>query len=232
MVDVEHRGLTTLEHHDLIAVERLGDQVARVGDHRPQPLGVGEQVFHDLVARDRTAVEDLHQQVVLLVESALDLLAQDVLVEQILHPDADTVDLVGVRRADAAAGRADVALAEEPLRHLVERAVVLRDDVRVGADLQPRDVDATGGERLQLGEQHLEVDDHAVADHRSDAGRQDAGGQQVQRVLLVADDDGVSGVVAAVELHHPVGALTEQIGGLALSFVAPLHADDNDSWHG
>ena len=42
--------------------------------------------------------------------------------------------------------------------------------------------------------------DDAVADHRRDAGGQDAGGQQVQRVLLVADDDRVAGVVAAVEL--------------------------------
>jgi len=37
-----------------------------------------------------------------------------------------------------------------------------------------------------------------------DAGGEDARGQQVQRVLLVADDDGVPGVVAAVVLHHVV----------------------------
>ena len=94
-----------------------------------------EQVVDDLVDRDRAAVEDLHQQVVLLVERPLDLLAQDVLVEQVLHADADAVDLVGVGGSDAAAGGADHALAEEALGDLVERAVVLRDDVRVGADL-------------------------------------------------------------------------------------------------
>ena len=108
-----------------------------------------EQVVDDLVDLDRAAVVDLHEQVVLLVEGALDLLAQDVLVEQVLHPDADAVDLVGVRRSDAAAGGADLPLAEEALGHLVERAVVLGDDVRVGADQQPRDVDAAGGERVR-----------------------------------------------------------------------------------
>ena len=126
--------------------------------HRPQAVGVRQQVLDDLVDRDRAAVEDLHEQVVLLVERALDLLAQDVLVEEVLHADADAVDLVGVGRADAAAGRADLALAEEALGHLVERAVVLRDDVRVRADLQPRGVDAAGVQRLELGEEHLEVD--------------------------------------------------------------------------
>ena len=162
----------------------------------------------------------------------VDLLAQDVLVEEVLHADADAVDLVGVRRSDAATGRADLALAEEALGDLVERAVVLRDEVRVGAHPEPRGVDAAGVERLELGEEHLEVDHDAVADHGVDAGREDAGGKQVQRVLLVADDDGVPGVVAAVELHDPVGALTEEVGRLAFALVPPLHSDDDDAWHG
>ena len=108
----------------------------------------------------------------------------------------------------------------------------MRDDVRVGADLQARRVEPSGLQGGELVEEHLEVDDYAVADHGVDAGREDAGGQQVQGVLLVADDDGVAGVVAAVELHDPVGAVTEQIGGLAFALVAPLDADDHDAWHG
>ena len=134
MVDVEHRRLAALEHDGLAGVERLVEQQPGVGDHGAQALGVAQQVVDDLVDRDRAAVVDLHEQVVLLVERALDLLAQDVLVEQVLDADADAVDLVGVGRADAATGRADLALAEEALGDLVERAVVLRDDVRVGAD--------------------------------------------------------------------------------------------------
>jgi hypothetical protein len=53
----------------------------------------------------------------------------------------------------------------------------------------------------------------------------------VQGILLIADHNGVTGVVAAVELDDPVGAFTEQIGGFALTFVAPLHSDDHDAWH-
>jgi hypothetical protein len=162
---------------------------------------------------------------------ALDLLTQDGLVEEVLHPDADAADLVGVGRADAATGRPDLTLAEEALLHLVEGAVRLRDDVGVGRDLQLRGVDAARFEGLDLLEEHLEVHDHAVADDGRDARREDPGRQQVQGVLLIADDDGVTRVVAAVELHDPLGAFAEQVRGLAFTLVAPLDADDHDSGH-
>ena len=232
VVNIQHGGLTTLEQHRLAALERLVQHERRVGDHGAQALGVRQQVVDDLVDRDRATVEHLHEQVVLLVEGRLDLLTQDVLVEQILNTDAHPVDLVGVRRADAAPRRADLALAEEALGHLVEGAVVVRDDVRVGADQQLRHVDAAGAQRLELAEEHLDVDDDAVCDDRSDAVGQDSARQQVQRVLLVADDDGVAGVVAAVELDDVVDAPGEQVGGLALSFIAPLGADDDSGRHG
>ena len=136
MVDVEHRGLAAFEEHRLTTLERLVQQQRSVGDHRPQPVDVAEQFVDDLVDADGSAVVDLHEQVVLLVEGALYLLPQDVLVEQVLHADADAVDLVGVGGPDAAAGGADLPLAEEALGDLVERAVVLGDEVRVRRDAQ------------------------------------------------------------------------------------------------
>ena len=85
--------------------------------------------------------------------------------------------------------------------------------------------------RVDLLEQHAEVDDDAVADDRRAARREDARRQQVQRVLLAVDDDGVPGVVAAVELDDGVDPAAEQVGRLALAFVAPLGADQNDRGH-
>ena len=46
-----------------------------------------------------------------------------------------------------------------------------------------------------------------------------------------ADDDGVAGVVAAVELDDVVDPAAEDVGRLALALVAPLGADDGDRWH-
>ena len=54
----------------------------------------------------------------------------------------------------------------------------------------------------------------------------------MQRVLLVADDDRVPGVVAAVELHDVVDRPAELVGGLALALVAPLGADEHEGGHG
>ena len=47
----------------------------------------------------------------------------------------------------------------------------------------------------------------------------------------LAPDDRVAGVVAALEAHDRVAVLGEQVGDLALALVAPLGADDHDSWH-
>ena len=97
--------------------------------------------------------------------------------------------------------------AEEALGHLVDGAVVRRDDVRVGAD------DAAARCRRRAPRARRSP---RRAPPRSTttplpmtgraAGREDAGGQQVQGVLLVVDDDGVAGVVAAVELDDVVDA--------------------------
>ena len=231
VVDVEQGGLAGLQEHGVAAVERLVQQQPGVADVGLEPVGEGAQLVDGLGDRDRAAVVDLGEDLVLELQHALDLRLEDLLVEEVLHPDADPVHLVGVGGADAAAGGADPPRAEEPLGDLVEGAVVVGDHVGAGAELEPARVDAARLEPVDLLEQHAEVDDDAVADHRRDARRQDAAGQQVQGVLLVADDDRVPGVVAAVELHDEVDTAAEQVGGLALALVAPLGADDHGGGH-
>ncbi len=93
-------------------------------------------------------------------------------------------------------------------------------------------VDASLLEHVDLAEQDAEVDHHPVADDRCDRGREDAAWQQVDRVLLVVDHDGVAGIVAAVEPHAVVDLVAEQVGGLALTLVTPLGADEHDRGHG
>jgi hypothetical protein len=108
VVDVEQRRLAALEQDRLAPVEGLVEQQRGVGDHRADAVDERQQLLDDRVDLDGLAVVDLDQHLVLHVEGALDLLAQDPLVEQVLHADAEPVHLVGVRRADAAAGRADL----------------------------------------------------------------------------------------------------------------------------
>ena len=238
VVDVEHRRLGTLEQHRPALVERPVEQQRGVGDHRPQPVGVRQQLLDHRVDRDRATVVGLGQQLVLHVEGPLDLLGQDRLVEEVGDPDADAVDLVGVRRPDAAAGRADPVLAEEALGDLVDGGVVRRDDVRVGADHEAGHVDPSRLERVELPEQRLGRDHDPVADHAGAPGGEDPAGQQVGRELLAVDDDRVARVVAAAGADHEVDGVGtrlvlggQQVGRLALALVAPLGSEDHDRGH-
>ena len=63
-----------------------------------------------------------------------DPLAEDRLVEQVLHPEADAPGAVAVGRPDAAAGRADLGAGEAGLVRPVEGHVVRHDHVRAAAD--------------------------------------------------------------------------------------------------
>ena len=128
-------------------------------------------------------------------------------------------------------GGADAAARTARLLGAVDGHVVGHDHVRCRAD-----PDALGGHaaRLQhrhLVEQGLGVDDDAVADDRHDVRIEDAAGHQVQLEDLVADDDGVAGVVAALVAHDEADGLGQQVGRLALALVAPLQADDHGGGH-
>ena len=231
VVHVEHCGLATLEQQGLAGVERVIQNEACVGNHGPESVSVRQQVFDDLFDLNGATVVNLDEQVVLLVQCTLDLLSQNVFVEKILNADADAVDLVGVRRPNSPTGRTDLALAEKALGDLVERAVVLGDDVRVGRNEKSRDVNAAGLERCQLVEKHFNVNDDTIGDDGRHPWGEDARRQQVQGVFFVTDNNCVARVVSAVELDDVVDAAAEKVGCLAFALVAPLGSDDDDCWH-
>ena len=155
----------------------------------------------------RAAVVDLGEDLVLQLERALDLLAQDLLVEQVLDADAEAVHLVGVRRADAAAGGADLAAAEEALGDLVDRAVVVGDDVRVGADDAGADVSMPRASRPSISSNSTSRSTTTPLPMTgTQPGVRMPLGSRCRAYFSVADDDRVAGVVAAVELHDVVDA--------------------------
>jgi hypothetical protein len=110
--------------------------------------------------------------------------------------------------------------------------VVRHDQVRVAGHQQLAGVDVAAGQVVDLLQHERRVDDHAVADDRDHAAGQHTAGQQVQRVLLTGDDDGVAGVVAALVADDVVDAVAEQVGRLALALVAPLGAEQDHRRHG
>ena len=248
MVEVQQCRLGTLEDHFVAGVELVPAEPGGVGDERFESVAVAQVLLGDRVQVQSVVDLDLlvrlgflvqlapaHGQflkrLLLVLEGGHDLLAQDLLVEQVLDPDPDPVGLVGIGRADPTAGGADRELAQLQFLGRIDQHVVGHDQVGVRGNPEVGGRDAGPVEPFDLLQQHARVDDHAVADHAELVLMQDAGGDQVELVLLVPVHDGVAGVVAALEAHDRGGVLGQQIGDLALAFVAPLGSDYYESWH-
>ena len=84
--------------------------------------------------------------------------------------------------------------------------VVGHDDVGALADEEAVQVHAKLAQRLHLVEQAARVHHDAVADDAGDVGMQDAGGHEMEGELLLAMDDAVARVAAALIAHDIVGA--------------------------
>src|SRR5271170_469982 len=78
-------------------------------------------------------------------------------------------------------------------------------------------------------EESYGIEHHAVADHAAAAGAKNSAGHQLQNKFLSVDDDGVAGVVSASIAGDNREVLREHVDDLALTFVAPLGADDDRS---
>src|SRR5918994_4666191 len=246
MVQVEHGRLRALEEDGPVAVENVPAELRRVGDVRLQPVAVGDVLLDERVEVE-TCVDlrlgraallellalhlELVEGVAVLVESGEDLLAQDLLVEQILNADPDPRGLVGVAGADPAAGGADLELAQLQLARRVQEHVVGHDQVCVGRDAQAADVDAALAQPVDLAGQHARVDYDAVPDRADLAGVEDPRRGQVELERLAVADDCVPGVVAALEADDYLGTLRQQVDDLAFALIAPLGADYDLSRH-
>jgi hypothetical protein len=83
-----------------------------------------------------------------------------------------------------------------------------------------------GFEAFDLLDEHFRIDDHAVADDAELFGVQSARWDQMQHRLLAIDDQGMTGIVAALKTHDDVGIVGKKVDDFAFAFVAPLSAYD------
>ena len=87
--------------------------------------------------------------------------------------------------------------------------------------------DAGRFQRLDLAQQRRRVDHQAVADHGLLPGTQNAARDQLEDELLLADENRVAGIVAALIARHDIEPFREEIDDLAFALVAPLGAEDD-----
>ncbi len=226
MIDVEQRGLRALEHHRLAAGHHRVQHQRHIRDPGPHPLAGRHHLIEHRLPVERGVLDD--------PVARADVLAHFVgqrrpIAEQIADTDATPPDLVLVGRSDAARCRADLALAASGLGEHIELAVIRQDHVRLLADLQPAvDSDAAARQLLDLREQGLRIDDHAVADETGDVRMQNAGRNQMQHELLAVHVHRVSGVVTALIPRDRRKVRRQHVDDLALALVAPLRTQNRD----
>ena len=223
MVEIEEGRLGALEQDVGPPLEGVVDHADGVGHHGRHPGGqLVEVEIADLVDRQGQAVVHLGQYRVLLLQNNVQLLAEDLLVQEILHAQAHAGGLVGVGRTNAPLGRAEGVLAQIALGDPVKFLVIGHDQMGVARHEQGRRVHALRLESVDLAEQHARIDDHAIADDGRDGGIQDAAGNELESEGLSVNDDAMTGVVAPLIANDDVHFLGQEVRQFALALVAPL----------
>ena len=225
MVDVEHGALRAFEHDAAAVAQDVVEQSAGVGDEGADLLGGRGVLVVHLGRIERIGAEERMGDGVLLVAGGFDVGLEQAGSQQVDDAQAAARHLVFVGGADAAAGGADLLAARRALGGQFDHAVIGQDDLgAIGDEELAVDIDA---EVAQLGdflEEGDGIEDHAVADDAFASRAEHAAGNELQYEFLPADDDGVSGVVAAGIARHGGEALAEHVDNLALALVAPLGA--------
>ena len=101
-------------------------------------------------------------------------------------------------------------------------------DVLGDLEVGRRHFDSLAAQLLDLLDEMIGIEDDAIADDRQFPRPNNAGRKQRKFVSLAVDHERMAGVMAALETHHDVGADRQPIDDLALSFVAPLGADNDN----
>ena len=164
-------------------------------------------------------------------KQATDHVVQRVGIGEVHQPDRAPRDLVLVSGPDAALGGADFGSGDaSELAVGVEFAMQRQNERDVLGDLEVGrgHFHSLGPQLLDLLDKMIGIEDHPVADDREFSGPNDPGRKQRQLINLAVDHERVAGVMAALEPHHDVGADRQPIDDLALSFVAPLGADNDN----
>jgi hypothetical protein len=180
VVDVEQRALRALEQDALAGAALLVEQQPDGLAERQDAFGNRGQFLEDGLDREFRLAQPAAQRVV-MGEQPVDLGRQRLEIGEIHHPDRPAADLVLVGRADAAPRGADLGagIGRRVLAQRIELAVQRQDQRGVVGNPQivGIDDDALCGQPVDLADQRMRVDHHAIADDGELARPHDARGQ-------------------------------------------------------
>ncbi len=228
MVDVEETALGAFEQDALTGFGEVAQNLGDVCRHRRDQFSIAERLVQGFGKIDRFRAEIVLQQEVVVVENLAELGGEDLAHEDIRDAQRAPRHLVLVGRADTPPGRADGTRAARLFARIIERHVRRQDQRTARAHFEPLvDRHAALDQRVRLLDQRVQRQHDAVADQAAHAVAQDARRNQVQHRLLAADDERVTGIVAALETCHRGSAVGQQVNDFTFTLVTPLRANDN-----
>ena len=231
MVQIEQRSLRALEQDVFAASQHFLDELRRVGQMRLESSPPLRRQRDQLIQVEAFDSMLALQRGVLLRQDSGQFASERGSVEKVFHSDADAPGAVGVGRPDAATRGPHGRLGESGFHRSVQGDVVGHDHVGVLADANPVHLDAATREHVQFGDESGRVDHDPVADDRRDVRIQHTGRDEVELEDLLAEHDGVTGVVTALISDDGCDVGCQSIGCLAFALVSPLQADYHRGGH-
>ena len=194
-----------------------------------QPVGHGEHAVADAPGVERFRAV-LAQLLVGACRARFQQLARTGFIHQIGHAHADACHLVFVGGTDTAPRSADLELAAFPLTGLIELLVIVEQQMCAATHAQPSiRLDTAFMQAIELLEELLEVEHHAVAQQTARTRVQNAGWNLVQDEGITAHVHGVACVGATLVARDDGRFRGQHIDDLALAFIAPLGADHDQT---
>src|SRR4029077_20877659 len=166
---------------------------------------------------------------IFLSDHAFELFAKAVRVQKVAHANSAPRHFVLVGGSDAARRGADGRGAARRFRSFVHFAMIRKNQVRTAADKKPPAyVDVGLLEVFELVHQRGRINDGSRPYDGFLSGAQNAARNQLKNETTTVEDDGVTGVVTPGVARDLISRRGKIIANLAVSFVAPLRADDCD----
>lgn len=85
---------------------------------------------------------------------------------------------------------------------------------------------------IHLRKQDTGINNHPIADHTHLVLVEDAGWDNMKNIFLPFNNEGMSGIISALEPNNIICMISQQINNLSFSFVTPLGSNHHDTGHG
>ncbi len=207
VIDVQQGALGAFKQDFLVRLDGVFQDApdrGRIGQDFRRDLGqLGDQLVGTVFGMPQAAA-----QRIVVVEDVLHPGLEGGGVGQVNDADSAAADLVLIGRADAAACGADRLAIIAILAQGIEFAVDGQDQGRRLGDFHDvgRDHHTLLRDALNLGDEGPGIDNHAIANDRQLAAH-DTGGEKRELVHIFADNEGMTGIVTALEAGHHIGAV-------------------------